>query len=236
MRHIKLIVQQDDDLGESGLVIKGLPVVDGELMITMEGRLIAHDLIEHVNGIKAIGSIGDELEAFGASWFVRGQYGDYSRVGASCYSPEETLSMDITNLATKYLIGGEGFGIATKRTKKLNDYTEESFKEILALAKVETHNELTYIDADLVAGDIERSIEEFFLHALGFLRTGWRKAVRRSGDSGGSMNALFWNIAEAVDVALKRTGELCPGQEFILIYDSKLTNHSHAECRELYGY
>lgn len=238
MRHVKLIVRKDEVTGENGLVVKGLPCLEDEAMATTEGRLIAHDLLEHVNGIKYIGSIGDELEALGAAWFIRGQNGDIIRgYYTSNRSSEEIIAGDVANLAVKYVQSFEGFGKDPKNTKKLDDDDiEESFKEIILKAKDSAISELEcYFDSEEEEEEKTQFLEEFLKHALGFMRTGYRKAVRKYNDDSGSANYLFWNITEAINNVLKRVLELYEGQEFILKYDSKMVNYCHAEFHECEG-
>lgn len=66
MRKIELIFCADYG-GDWGLMLKGHQ--HKMLNSSMEGRLIAHDVIEHVSGI---GSVAEEIQALGAMYYVRG--------------------------------------------------------------------------------------------------------------------------------------------------------------------
>lgn len=44
---------------------------EAEIEATWDGRLIAHDLIDHINGPAAIGTLEDEIQALGAMAFSR---------------------------------------------------------------------------------------------------------------------------------------------------------------------
>ena len=68
MRYVRLQVAEDQLSGELGLKIKGMRATEG--MAMGSGLLVAHDLLEHQNGLRAIGSVGDELEALGGIWHV----------------------------------------------------------------------------------------------------------------------------------------------------------------------
>src|ERR1041385_6254253 len=65
MRSIRLVAMSDDYDDTPGLVVKGTQPYEG-MMADREGTLVAHDILEHQNGYKAIGSVWDELEALGA--------------------------------------------------------------------------------------------------------------------------------------------------------------------------
>ena len=81
-----------DSEGTTGIVVEGMKRIQYP-SAAQEGFLIAHDLLEHVNGIEAIGSVDDELEAMGGCWFVRGKSGQMRRDNyGSMYSPEETIA------------------------------------------------------------------------------------------------------------------------------------------------
>ncbi|MGE3645673.1 MAG: hypothetical protein AB7F96_17655 [Beijerinckiaceae bacterium] len=69
-RKVTLIGVSDEYNSKPGLGLEGSTAYDG-FMACRDGSTIAHDLVEHVNGHKAIGPIADELQALGAVWFVR---------------------------------------------------------------------------------------------------------------------------------------------------------------------
>ncbi len=73
MRHIRLVAFEDEPTGNLGLIVKGSE--GPEIYSDNKGSLIAHDIVEHQNGMAAIGGIDDELEAIGALWQVRGRHG-----------------------------------------------------------------------------------------------------------------------------------------------------------------
>ncbi len=98
---VKLIVCEDQSTGETGFKIEGVPVIDAP-MVALEGLLIAHDLLEHVQGVESIGTIQDELLAEGGIWFVRGQHGDITR-RPSMHTPMEHLASDVVNMGVLYL-------------------------------------------------------------------------------------------------------------------------------------
>ena len=69
-----LTAMEDHNTGEVGLVFNAMAELDTPFA-TMNGTLMAHDLIEHVNGIDAIGTVSDEFIALGATHYTRLQSG-----------------------------------------------------------------------------------------------------------------------------------------------------------------
>jgi len=67
---------------------------------------IAHDLVEHVNGLEAIGTIGDELMALGAMWKCRGQWGDMQRTEySSNLTAQQYIAGELPELYYQYRLG-----------------------------------------------------------------------------------------------------------------------------------
>jgi len=85
MRHLILNARNCPTTGELGLIPRGITMGEGYVAAT-EGELIAHDILEHQNGLSAIGSVDDELEALGGLYFVRGWSGQLRRDGRGCCS------------------------------------------------------------------------------------------------------------------------------------------------------
>lgn len=105
MRSVKLRAIEDRSSGLVGLILDDMRRFDFTTAAN-EGRLIAHDLLEHQQGARAIGSLDDELIALGGVWYIRGQFSDLSRDGfGSRYSAEESVGFDIANMAELYRDG-----------------------------------------------------------------------------------------------------------------------------------
>ena len=210
MRYLTLKYGEDSE-GMLGLNIVGMPMISYP-MAAGEGLLIAHDILEHQNGVKSIGSIGDELEALGGIWFVRGSVGELRRDNmGSMYTPEESLATDVANMARMFIVGDVPLRVKVKNTRPHDE--DGIFNAIIEIAKESTKEELAYED-----GDIDYKLfNEYFDATLHLLRTGYMKAQRRFGCNY-KANTMFWNIAEQVDVILKYAEY--EGQEFRLGYDS----------------
>ena len=94
--------------------------------------MAAHDILEHQNGPALIGSIEDELEAFGAVWLLRGASGKIYREMPS--TDEEVFVYYYRNMS--YLYREYDNNYKTNKRKEMIGYdwldktVEESFKTI----------------------------------------------------------------------------------------------------------
>lgn len=93
-----LTAKQDFQTGELGYCFDSLNIND-ELVMVGDSLLLAHDLLEHQNGLGSIGSIHDELIALGGILFVRG----YDQVlrrdnSGGVYSFDESLASDVVRM------------------------------------------------------------------------------------------------------------------------------------------
>lgn len=220
MRRKRVILETvEDKEGIFGLVVQGTKLIDTP-MAALEGRMIAHDLIEHINGVEAIGSIDDELEAFGACWFVRGQYSDMSRSPYSSGDPTQGLGRDVAFLG-EFFMRGVDFREAPPRTHEC--IADDSLSECIGNGEQYLKSELEYYDEPINRKRLNQYIEG----CLPFMRRGYRKAKKKY-DKGTIGNTLFWNIAEAVDRIVDYVE--FPGQEFELLYDL-----NGAMCHEHYS-
>lgn len=206
MKSIKLKVINDLDSENLGLIVDGLHVMQDAFMAAFEGRLIAHDLLEHVNGIDKIGSIDDELEALGATWFVRGQFNDLSKT-YSMYNAIQHIAAEVTKLGTLYVLNKIPFRTSIPKTRS-GDH-EENFQDIIELGIKNLKKELNGRDYNI------NLLIEYKKTIIHYIRTGFRKA-RKKYNNPITVNNLFWNIANAIDEVIP---DICSeGQEFILAY------------------
>lgn len=211
MRHVRLISYEDEPTGSLGLIVKGS--AGPEIFADTDGRLLAHDLVEHQNGPEAIGRVDDELEAIGAIWQVRGRHGDMVesdlyRYGWRC--PYETIAGDVLTCASD-LDTSEAWDrwephLGRYRTRR-HDY-DEDFMEVLSKARPMVQRELEHNEAHF-------PMEAFFDNALHLMRSGFNKAKRRFGMGYQGIDT-YRAIMEAVRPNAKHLDG--PGQEFILAY------------------
>lgn len=215
---------EDEMTGELGLGVLGLPR-DETTNATREGLLIAHDLIEHVNGLEYIGTIDDELEALGAIWYVRGQWGELRRDGVgSIYSTYQNIASDITRMFRDHVHGGQYVGNNARWTRPVTHDTD--LQDILAEA------DKTYLDEfdDDSKSEARSRWLAYRLNALHRMRIGYSKARRKYERRGRFFaNNLFWAIAAAVD----RVAKHCDfeGQRYTLRVNSR---DCEAMCEEGY--
>ena len=203
-----LTAREDDSTGETGLSLDGVVVMESYPSVAMEGRLIAHDILEHQNGLHNIGSIGDELEALGGVWFVRGQWGDITR-DHNVNSAEQHVASDVMNMA---MLFADGVGFHYPVPNTYSHYQDDSFQCIIDLGRKDYRAEWECSNEDNPP-----PIPEYFNACLHYMRSGYNKANRRFGNGSWSNN-LFWEIAEAVDPYAKHIDY--EGQRFRLGYDS----------------
>lgn len=225
MKTITLIAYRDDNTGEIGLGLKGMSRGD-ETNAAINGALIAHDLIEHVNGPKHIGSIDDELEALGASVYVRAQWGELQRNSRSVYSPEQNIASDVVRMFREYVCGA--YVAPMKFRPRGGRVThQEALEQVMALAADDWRAE---IDAE----DLDEAVplwEAYSAIAMQRMQTGYAKARRKWEPRGQfAANNQFWAIADAVDTMLKHE-ELIEGMEFKLRY-----GNGEAICTAEYEY
>ena len=103
----RLVVREDEYIGEIGWCVEQLVEMFDQPSVALRPNLIAHDIIEHVNGIDQIGGIGEELQAMGGLWNTRGQWGVLDRDSYSPYSAEQSVGYEICELGRRFLCGEE---------------------------------------------------------------------------------------------------------------------------------
>jgi hypothetical protein len=192
MKTFTLTAKMDNETGELGYLIEGTPIIQYP-MVANESSLIAHDLLEHVNGLGKIGSLDDELEALAGVWFIRGQHGNLRRDGGgSRYTPQDNIASDVLNMARIYN-NGVNFRTKVPKTKACSE--DDNFNEIIQKAKDDVCDE---IDSD----DINQArLDVYFNACLHYMRKGWAKVQRRFKRYSSNQfyaNNLFWNIEQAL--------------------------------------
>ena len=173
--------------GELGLKIEGVRMMEG-MYAANEGRLIAHDLIEHVNGVEKIGTIHDELEALGGVWFTRGQYSDISR--PQLHSAHDDIAADLTNLCRLYI--ESNVTLKPYISRSCVHSFDDDFDCCIEVAK-------NYLDSELESYSCNvESVLYFMDQAKMRMRVGARKAQRKYKTAVWA-NSLFWDIADVVE-------------------------------------
>lgn|GEM_PF-4713621 len=218
---IRLVTKLDNETGELGLMVDGTPIISYP-MVASEPLIVAHDLLEHVNGVENIGSIDDELEALGGIWFVRGQHGELRRDHmGSMHSVTENIASDVLNMARIYN-GGVKFKTKVPSTRA-HDH-DDNFLDIINIAKEQVKDEMDNDERD------NERLEYYFNACLHYMRVGYRKAQKRFGE-GYKANNLFWEIVAALQPTFNIGFEF-EGQEFELFFT--LNGTQQAYCEEYY--
>lgn len=221
MKHVRLIAVSDDYDSKPGLIIKGTPSFD-ELMADRDGSLIAHDLLEHQNGLKNMGPVWDELEALGGVWYCRGQWGDLGT--PSMWSPAQNVASDVQRMLIQWTCedreycGPGGLSVGSRPF----DY-DEDFNAIIDIAR----NMIGREHGD----EYKEQLAVYLTLALHRMRSGFRKAKRRFERDAASRfngNSLFAAVKEACQQAVKHIDY--EGQEFRLSY-----GNGEARVVEIWG-
>lgn len=225
MRYVTLTSINDPQTGELGLKVEGVPAIDYP-MAANEGFLIAHDLLEHQQGLHKIGTIGDELLALGGVWYVRGQHGDISRNGVgSFHSAESNVASDVSNMGCMY-VANEHVRLHIKPPSRLPPcLADEDIAGIAELGRQGTIEELRCQEDRI---DYAR-LDKYTTLSERLMRRGYNMARRRfeRGHSRYYANSMFWNIADAVDPYCKNID--FEGRRFRLSYGDY-----EAHCKEIH--
>jgi hypothetical protein len=200
MPQVILEAYTDESFGQLGLGIIGTPR-NYDTNSGFNGLIIAHDIMEHVNGLSEIGTIDDELEALGAIWYIRGQHSDISRDGSgSAYTAEENIASDVVRMYRDHVCGDAYVDFHSKLRTRVCD-ADEALNTILDYAADSYKGEFS--DSELYeAVKLWPQYRSVCLHRM---RTGYRKAYNKWEPKGRfAANSQFWAIAEAVDPYAKR--------------------------------
>lgn len=185
-------VKRHEEYGELGLQIIGR-----EWAEPLDGTVIAHDLLEHFP--RDNGDIEGELMALGASLHVRDGANYYYRVGRVISDPAPNFASDLLMQVSSY--GGDNYTlrpIASRAIEDLDDY-------ILRAVKTARSN---FPDE---FGDSCKLADSFLAQptrVIGWMRRGYRRAVRRYGDvPSWKLCQTFINAANAANKFLKHSEE-----------------------------
>lgn len=210
---VKFEVIECQVTGGIGLAFAGKQVHEDYIAVA-QGFVLAHDLVEHPNGIENIGGVGDELEATGSIWYTRGQHHDMQRPDRGIYSPEESLAYEILENFRYWLQRGHEFDMPVPRSKPC--VYDESIREILRLGV-----KLIRSGEDDLWDDEEslkvKDIAIFISACKHFMRSGIVKQQARFPLHQFEANNEFWNVQEAVEPFASRleyagqTFDLCWG-------------------------
>lgn len=195
MKVVNFEVKEDWNTGIVGLVPAGVCMMENYTPCT-SGSLLAHDLLEHQNGFKAIGTVLDELEALGGIAYVRGPGG-------------------VLNRGNKYGMMNPIDGAIYEEVIHLQDYLYDChplFNWLIPRTHLEQNSMLDWVVEEL--REVKEWPETLMRNIERALNRGYLKAQRRFKDEGWACE-LFFHMADEVDKAIKRNG-LEEGQRYRL--------------------
>lgn len=198
--------------GEMGLVPAGM-VIHEDFLASQVAFTIAHDVIEHPNGMENIGGVGDELEATGCIWYTRGQHHDMQRPDISIYSPQQALGHEIESNFRHWFSRGCEFDMPVPRSKP-GIYDSDLIcilKEGVKIIRSEYESE------DDEDRPTTKDIAIFISAAKHFMRSGIEKQQARFPLHQFQANNEFWNVEIAVAPFVKSLSHV--GQTFDLRWE-----------------
>lgn len=223
-KRVKLIAGIDEEFGTCGLYVEGCGSGTNAATDPLQ---IAHDLVEHVNGVDKIGSIDDELEALGAIWFVRGQYNDLRRNGKGNPDVYVNIAADIVRMFRDFFSGQP---VSLRQVRTLECEADDAFRTIIEEAKAQCLDELDRADRNEVEAMQKRT--DYLRICLPRMRIGYRKAKRKY-KRGMVANNLFWQIVEALEQPMRGVEE---HSRFWLSYGIDAEGGTYARATEIeYG-
>jgi len=208
MKSERIVYTECQITGEMGFVFKKLlNKSHGDITADTSGLLLAHDLIEHQNGLESIGSVWDELEALGAVWYVRGEMG---AIGNGYYSPDQALSRDLLNLVQ--------YVNFDRIAEKLKGYT----KLRAGYIKDDMNHIIDHLDREELESEFDQEItikdfKTYKAYCLHHMTIGYRKASKRFKNNGVAFS-IFRQIQDKIGQIIK-FDDLYEGQEYSVSYD-----------------
>lgn len=212
----------DPSTGDVGLVtsesISNLFATDSPML--GNGSVIAHDIMEHVNGLSNIGGVGEECEALGATFQTRAWSGTLRSPKDSNYGMYSALEGLANDLEYMYDVwASKGFEAAVP-TNELTVDIEDELTELYSFAM----QALLANDSCIIEPPTD--CEEYLDACLTFMRVGYTKAIEKYPCRLEAMETFF-AIAEAIDDCIKMynlNDNTQEGMEFELTFGSCTAN------------
>lgn len=169
----------------------------------LAGVAVAHDCLEHFPDDGP--TIEHEIQAFGAMLHVRGSQ---LRNGYHTSLWWENVQCDLLTAFQLYRFQGVTFHPPPYTYKISNEEGEYQIAELLASFPSFLENELSISDEEG-----KQLIHTFVSYLRGWLRIGYRRAVKRWREETNYIQSLFADIAQRADHALKHA-EI--GEQFVV--------------------
>lgn len=211
MRYLEIRTIRDEMTGELGfnLIKNGMPN-NGSEFVAGHGLIIAHDIIEHQQGLKNIGTLEDELIALGGITYTRVVTGELQ---TPIFTGEKSLSFDIARMFEYYSEKCYRSGKKYYPKRLLEDYEYDSIMETIQIARkslILNEDEEWYYDDDR-----KKYIEPYLSWCKHLMLHGVYKAEKRFGN-----NHVALHVFKMIEEEVNRHSKWIDyeGQEFILGY------------------
>lgn len=211
----KFVSEIDDDYGSFGWRPKWQPTFNA-----LRGIAVAHDCLEHFPNDDA--SVEAELQALGASWFIRGETGYFFDYGWGDRDPVRNIAAEISQLVEETLNAGQLLP-EPPSARPLDAGVERMLKRVAAAGIDDAQTEWRHrgTDEPFPADWNVRSV-------LGWLRLGYRKAKRRYRHiSQYQVKEVFWQIEKGADRLLREV----EGTEGLTMIVSVNLRRGTVKCR-----
>ena len=224
MRYKTMIAVEDQELGGIGLKFIDQRNFCNGMFTAQDGLIVAHDIIEHQQGIAKIGSIGDEMVALGGVCYTRAQWGSMTRnSGMYMYTPAQSIASDIHNMGRLYFENHIPF--RQKLVKSRGDDESGLVDDVIECAREDFRK---YWEGDEEDCPLNLARDSYLEDCRTYMLHGVKLAVRRFG-SGHVAHDTFWAIEEAASQITKNID--FEGQQFRLQYC-----HGRARMYEVHNY
>lgn len=200
LKSYSLDYDRDPNTGEYGFTF-GLQL-DYPTVAT-DGILVAHDIVEHVNGLDNIGTIADELQALSGVWLTRASNGDLRRDGiGSMVAPDDSVWADVLNMGGMVHSGQSS--LVMRRKPKKDPYLSVDWCEHLMSDIDQLRDHVESETGDRPSRKWCSKYLDTVAYHLIKGETAYHKKFKKLTHKYGyySPNTLFWSIAEGVDLAL----------------------------------
>ena len=206
-----LTARIDQATGELGYSLAHTLEIDYPMVAT-EGALIAHDIIEHVNGIEKIGTIADELQAVAGVWRTRGQFADIrcDNVGRM-HSPQDNVLSDVLGMGRAVHEGSASLIMREYDVEQAHE--DPDYGDLLEYLTPRMIQE--YIESETSEACGIEWCKEYYETTLYHFAKGWAAHVEQHPEAF-KANNHYWGMAQALDPWMTPEYE---GQQIQLHYD-----------------
>jgi hypothetical protein len=184
--------REHEDYGSMGWAMKGCQDAD-----PLDGKAVAHDILEHFPKVPESFGIGGEFMALGACYYLRGETGVLSN---GYYTYADNIAGEFPEILNHYL--DHRLPFPEPKPTSGTGYGEPGISEIIAEARKLCTSE----DGQFCGDPNKHDLDNMLKKARGYMRIGYRKAARRYAglDAYTLGNCLFEDIAKIADDCLKQ--------------------------------